>query len=300
MYSFNEEQYYPQDISTNKLTQLINTEDDQILYQHGIFPKKYVNKEHHFYIDSNNRTNSETPVKFKIMFGSHQGDGIIYNIDLDHFSFLHLKEIHVPLRFLSTDEINSRNAIMRIDELFQDNIHYANPMYNEQTDVMLFKIGNNKTHNIYETKTVIDLKNNYQKKNSLHFQFLNENADPINIISDKNINENPLNWEIVYNTKKIENVDTLKEYIERFKEHTATYQEILTESNKYNMSLSEYLSKLNPSSDAVTFMNNVDVQNDIMYVKERLPEFSAQNSNNNMIIEMRLGIVGKQPMAGLM
>lgn len=299
MYSFNEEEYYPNDITTHKLSQIIRTSDDEILHQHGLYPRKYVNLEHYFYVDSRNRQSSENPLKFKIMFSSNPGEGIIYNIDFDHFTFLQLKEIHVPLKFLSQNEINARVAIMRIKELCQNNIHYSNSKYNENTDIMLFKIGNNKTHNIYETKTIIDLKNNYQKNNCLHFELLNENAEPIKIISDKNLNEHPLHWEIVYNQEKIDDISLLKQVIERFKQHTTTYDAILTEATQYNMNIEQYINKLDSTADAVIFMTDEQVINDIVYVKKRLYEFNTQNMHNNMIIEMRLGVVGKQPLGGL-
>jgi hypothetical protein len=190
-------------------------DDQEIVYDRGLYVNDRENKEYTFYIDTTYRNFNDypNPFQFQIEFTPLAGSReISFPIKVDEANYIFFRQVMLPVRLLTENIVNQRFIILRIKELIMPYQYYCSSTINQQTDIVLYNLGIQGYNLMLEAKSVITFRDDTKPKiTKLTFEFLTYNGDPIlvpNNLQGTNVGDSILVF-------PAEGVDTTEVYSEQ-------------------------------------------------------------------------------------
>jgi len=268
----------------NRLNRSLYPSDTEVLVNNGIFTNKRVRRDHLFFIETRYRGYKRfpSPFNFQVTFGKMVGKteleynnayvqyydnpGINFPYILDEVTYIHVKDISLPLRLLPGYCLNERYLILRINEVSGINVHYSNPVMSP-SDILIWRLNDTGPYWYGEGKYPLEFKPTAPLSiKRLTFQVLHTDGSPIQVSSNLN-EENPLKWDLCYHKKPLEEC----------KMNPETYNKLVLNANTNNC------------TDDMK-----DHHHEIIHFKENYSEFNPYFDLNNGFINLYIGQNDKQ------
>lgn len=191
----------------NKLTNVSKTlygYDLEIQKEKGLYVNSHYNREYSLYINSKDRdlVNFPNPFLFVVEFMTRDSKNINFPLLINELNYLYIKQIYIPVCFLTECIMENKFFILRIRELNMQYQFCSSQNFTSATDIILYNVGFMNNFLLLDSKVPVQFNEELRPSvTKLTFQLLDGNMNPINIITNITNPHNPDLWKIDFNSE---------------------------------------------------------------------------------------------------